>query len=873
MIVVEDRNSNEVVRFLVLDAFVKLGVVQYGSDIQTFDPQRLLRYYALVENQLFDFSTRYSDSFQYLPRRAYSYLSKPPLLGDISSSLSTSVETKWVSDLFLVHPLTEISANQLPRYQQKANVDSCYRWATYSEDAPRMYNVLDLDVDTYGRLRWATSLDATNLSKNIQGSMRKVLLDAVTKKHPIFVRIDARNDISSLLEWLVLIKESGVSDPPILLSVQEHKGWETDLTKLLQMPNTHLLTSGSTIGGLSTVVGDLKANLGDEEWSKKLIFASSYPETQKGDSITEILSYLLSRNLGATRYDIQRILGGNLANLLTPISEQLTIEYTNSTVLAEGTFGKSALRELLRLLRLLNVQKQVQVISANVMTDNSGGEIDYSSVILTTQDSDSMNYRRTVVQQERDESLRVVGWRESYNEPFSAKDWVTIKTQARESGKGPSLDSPKHIPTFNRSVLEMLGVKDTTNVLSSLHYKIQAKEMETGKIGLCEEDIRAIGVNEGDIVAILDSESDHYWGATVIRASKCPTRKVTISDEEMRGYGLSESSQVDIVKHTEEIIDNARVLLTYRSTPGYTDSELSAYLHMAKERIISSIQGKMIGIGTRFVSENGLELEVKRTDPSLRRGQLSAIKTTTIDIQPIEFMNEFNVILLISNGNEMIVRDTEMITPNVIQESLKSIASDIPEVDDFTSSIDRVQSRWNAAVITALDIISGIKSNKSEGKLGLVFVGKRPDKFSIQKNRVTQETMKFESDMQNDEVFKSLVYSILDATVISEESTDSKVLFRATAELLEDLGTSRPTLIIMMISDLIDVEGIKPYLQVLQSIRNYKILLLGFGNQFDRKSTEEILKDINSDVVHIKEYSLFEIRGLLTSKIRDLCHS
>ena len=101
MIVVEDRTTNEVIRFLVIDAYTKLGVVQYGTDIQTFDSQRMLRYYALVENQLFDFASRYSDSFRYLPRRAYSYLSKPPLLGEISDSLMAKGETNWFSDQFM----------------------------------------------------------------------------------------------------------------------------------------------------------------------------------------------------------------------------------------------------------------------------------------------------------------------------------------------------------------------------------------------------------------------------------------------------------------------------------------------------------------------------------------------------------------------------------------------------------------------------------------------------------------------------------------------------------------------------------------------------------------------------------------------------
>ena len=49
-----------------------------------------------------------------------------------------------------------------------------------------------------------------------------------------------------------------------------------------------------------------------------LAFASSYPETQIGDSVSEILSYFFSRNLSASPAEIQRIIGGNMLELLPP---------------------------------------------------------------------------------------------------------------------------------------------------------------------------------------------------------------------------------------------------------------------------------------------------------------------------------------------------------------------------------------------------------------------------------------------------------------------------------------------------------------------------------------------------------------------------
>ena len=422
MIVTENKDSNEVTRFFVLDAFAKLGVVQAGSEIRSFDPARLLRYYALVENQLFDYSSRYSDSFQYLPRRAYSYLSRPPLLGEVFESLNTAASSSWFADQFLIHPLTEISGTLLPKFQQKANLDSCQRWAARSEYSSRMYNALDLRMDLMDLTGWASSIRAQDISKSLQGKNRQIMLRCVGNRIPIFVRFESESDIASMLEWLVHIRESGLPAPSILFSVKSHKKWEEDILKLIQMPNARLITAGATIGSLSSVIRSLEDFGGDMHWSEKLAFGSAYPETQQGDSITEIISFLLSRNLNATQDEIQMVLGGNMLSAISPIMDEFGVHDSYSSVFAEGSLGKTALREVFRLLKILTAQQKIHLVSANMVSEKGGGRIDYNSLVLGIKNLRRKKTSKIALWMDKNESLGVTGWKPTFDDILKTED-------------------------------------------------------------------------------------------------------------------------------------------------------------------------------------------------------------------------------------------------------------------------------------------------------------------------------------------------------------------------------------------------------------------------------------------------------------------
>ncbi|MFW9850637.1 MAG: hypothetical protein ACFFF4_16010, partial [Candidatus Thorarchaeota archaeon] len=340
MIVVEDKETNEVKQFLLVDASTKLGLVQLGTSIRAFNPERLIRFYELVANQLFDYSTRYATSFRFQPRRAYSYLSKPPLLATIYESVPSTTDSSWICDLFLTNPLLGISGKPLPRFQQKTNIDTSYRWAAQSQYSSRLYNVRGLQSDLETQPGWGCRLNSKNLKGVFKGKLRDTLIASIVSREPIFLNIEQEQDLEPLLEWLVITKEANLPQPELVLSVPSFKDKEQVIMALLEIPRTRLLTSGATIGTLSSIINKLKAQKGKMHWSEKIVFGSSYPETQLGDSVTEILSFFLSRNLGATSKEIQRILGGNILSLLPPRPRFLKLKSSEGSVHAEGKLGE-----------------------------------------------------------------------------------------------------------------------------------------------------------------------------------------------------------------------------------------------------------------------------------------------------------------------------------------------------------------------------------------------------------------------------------------------------------------------------------------------------------------------------------------------------
>ncbi len=139
MLVAEDIAANEIRRFFVVDASLQLGSVRAGTTIRTFDPARALTYFSTLENQLIDYASRFSESFQYIPRRAYSYLKRPPILSDLFQSTLGDSEPSWLIDQFLACPLISVGRTPLPKAEQMKNTKSIQEWSMGPPYSPRLY--------------------------------------------------------------------------------------------------------------------------------------------------------------------------------------------------------------------------------------------------------------------------------------------------------------------------------------------------------------------------------------------------------------------------------------------------------------------------------------------------------------------------------------------------------------------------------------------------------------------------------------------------------------------------------------------------------------------------------------------------------------
>ena len=98
MLVAEDSETGEIRRFVVVDASISLGEINIGDQTQSFGPEKLLAYIDRIQNRLYDYVTQYSTAFNYIPRRTYQYLKKPPMASLLLSSPSTLLNFFFAAD-------------------------------------------------------------------------------------------------------------------------------------------------------------------------------------------------------------------------------------------------------------------------------------------------------------------------------------------------------------------------------------------------------------------------------------------------------------------------------------------------------------------------------------------------------------------------------------------------------------------------------------------------------------------------------------------------------------------------------------------------------------------------------------------------------
>ncbi|MBY8996180.1 MAG: hypothetical protein KGD60_00515 [Candidatus Thorarchaeota archaeon] len=876
MIVVEDTEANEIHRFIVVDSSIHLGIVRAGTDIQTFDPDRAFAYYSMVESQLHDFSSQYPGAFKYLPRRVYDYLSKPKLLSELYHGLASASQTSWIADYLVVKPLISLGDTVLPSLQQKANAESIYRWATIPPYSPRLHHLQDMRLNRRTEPGWGCVLRAEDLQLILKGSNRTDLLEYIKTGRPIFVELGPPSELDPLLEWLVLLKQAGLKTPTLVLSVKNHKEWGKDITRLLDVPGSKVLTSGATISSLSTLIRHMRKNQSDINWSRRLVFASAYPETQFGDSVSEVFSYLLSRNLAAEPDEIQRVLGGNMLAILPPRPLFLSYEENNASVMAEESLGKAAMNELARILQLLDARKILGVVSLDYMIDDDGGQVHLDSAVLTLKSPNSHKATSLAILLEKSGAVMVSGWKRAFSESLVARDGILLDTLVRANAKleGPIYGSPAHLTRFAQALLTCLQVDNPKEVLSALHFGVEIAKSEPGVFFMCENDMNALEVTSGDYVLALDSNSGKWAAGEARLHQRCGERSIVVSESDATLFGFRNSSVVNLVKYEDEIVDISKSILSYSAPKNLDNAELSSFIHLHEKDIRHSIDGILIGPDTQLSvgsEKNVVNLCLENSEPQLLSGQVARLKQDKTHFRPQQAFSDFNIILCISKGMKMKTKDVSLKTIHAARTQLSSLGGKVPELNVFLDNLGKNVSRSQIAALIALTVVNTLIHNRTEGRLALVTFGETPEKFSIQRGKEVQPYVEFFDDLQSDEVLISLIYSIIDAVDDVDGHEDMAGAYRSIAEYLEDFGTDRPTLALVLSNSVgaYDEEHLS-FLKAISEHDRYRFDVLSLGKNGNIKSSLRLLKGLNSRVLPVETFSSQRFTGYFLDLIDSL---
>lgn len=876
MIVVEDTEANEIHRFVVVDSSIHLGIVRAGTNIRTFDPDRAFSYYNMVESQLHDFSSQYPGAFKYLPRRVYDYLRKPKLLSEFYHGSASSLLTSWITDYLVVKPLISLGDTMLPSLQQKANAESIYRWSTMPPYSPRLYHLQDMRSNHRTEQGWGCVLRTEDLQNILKGANRKDLLEYIKINTPIFIELGPPENLDPLLEWLVLLKQAGLKTPRLILSAKNHKEWGKEITRLLDVPGSRVLTAGATISSLSTLIRHMRKTQSDINWSQRLMFASAYPETQFGDSVSEVFSYLLSRNLAAEPEEIQRVLGGNMLSILPPRPMFYTYEENNSSVMAEESLGKAAMNEFARILQLLDARKILGISSLDYMVDNDGGRIHLDSAVLTLKSSTSPKATSLAVLLEKNSSVMVSGWKKAFTESLVSRDGVLLDTLVRANAKldGPIYGSPAHLTRFNQALLECLQVENPREIVSALHFGIEIAKSEPGIFYMCDADMSALEVTTGDYVLALDSRTGKWAAGEARRHQRCGERSIVVSESDASLFGFRNSSVVNLVKYEEEIIDLTKAILSYTAQDSHNNAELSSFIHLHEKEIRQSIDRVLVGLDTHLsigTEKNEVLLCLETSSPQLRAGQVGRLTEDTTHFRPQQVFNEINVILCISKGMKMKTKDVTLKTLHAARTHLSSISDKVPELGVFLQGLRKTSSRAQIAALTALSIVNNFIHNRTEGRLALVTFSESPEKFSIQRGKAVQPYVEFLEDLQSEEVLISLIYSIIDTVEDVNGHEDMAGVYRSIAEYLEDFGDERPTLVIILGNSVgaYDEEHLS-FLKAISEHDRYRLDIMTLGQNENMNSSLRMLKGLNSRVIPVESFSSQIFMGYLLDLIDSL---
>jgi hypothetical protein len=865
MLVVEDIKTREIYRFLVVDGCMQIGVVTLNSHEKTFDAERALGYVSRVKGQLLSLVSSYKHSYRYVLRRAYDHLKKPPFLASLSGGPAGAQETEWLVDQFAVKPLLSIGGLNLTQRNQERSSKLVVSATKASQNEGRFFRIQDTG-GTDATRGFFIAVHAKRILKMMEGKDRNDILRFVKRGRPILIQLAEPEELDDVLKWLIHMRDSNLRDPVLILHALDHKKWTDRIERLVDIPHARILTAGSTIVSLSSLIGALRRKLGNG-WSERLVFGSNYPETNLGDGIPELLSYLLSKNLDASPQDIQRILAGNLLALLPIRPPYLKYQDRDGGVVAEGRLGKPAMQELIRVVQILTSSREYTLESFSYAHDRETGTIDTSTFVLTLLDEQSKRGTTVVVRQNPDSSLEVCSWSPQFDITDVAQDPSNLKALVRSCSTTSALifDSPVHLNSYVKGLTKCFNVRRPEELLAALRYRLETAEIPRGHLRLADASIGALGKSADDAILAMSQRKGQWWVARSIPSYEARPRTVMISEDDLRYLGLEIGEEIDLTGYQEGVVEAERILLTTKPQEDVDPGETYSYLHLHSRQIKEAVRPLLLGQGSKvypFAKRDSLPLEVVRTDPLVQTGEIATLTEAEIMVRQPEFLEDVDVIICIALGKQMVLRDLEIGTPYSVGARLKETLQDLENYPDFLDDLGADSSRLQVAVISALLILESLEENRSEGRLGLCIAGERLKRFSIQHGAEIQDFVDFDRDLESPEVRAALRMFLLDALQENKSSKATAHAYRAINEYVDDFGMARPALAVLIgdFADEVD-ETARPFVHALPTHQCFELL---------RLQTRALAESKNGEDGNVVTMDSLTIQGLMGEFARAL---
>ncbi len=868
MLVVEDVKTREIYRFLVVDGCMQLGLISLNSHEKIFDPDRALGYVSRVEGQLLSLVASYKHSYRYIPRKAYAHLKKPPFLARLSGGPAGARDTEWFVDQFSVKPLLSIGGLDLSRRNREKSSRMLRELTRDGQYGGRFFRIQETRES--GSLAGFTiSIRANEIAQAMEGEYRNDILRLVKSGGAILIQLDEFEELDEILKWLILLKDAKMGIPSVILHVLDHKKWTSKIERLVEIPNARILTAGATVVSLSSLIGALRRKLGDR-WSERMVFGTNYPETGVGDGIPEILSYLLSKNLDASPEDIQRILSGNILSLIPLRPPYLKYQDRNGGVVAEGHLGRPALQELQRVIQILTSSRDYTLESFNYLYDKESGTVDTSTYVLTLLDEQARRATTLIVRENPNSNLEICTWNPHFDVAGASKNPTDLKTLAKSYSRTSSVvfDSPIQLNSYVTALTRCLNIRRPQELLAALRYQLETGDIPRGYLCLADVNIDALGSTADKKLLAMSQRKGQWWVARSLPSSDITPRTAVISEGDRRSLGLESGEEIDLTEYQESITKVDRAIFVTKAQEDVDPGEMASYLHLQWNQIEETIRPLLLGQGSKvypFTARESLALELIRTNPPIKTGEIADLAKADIVATQPEFLRDVDVIICIALSKRMTVKDLKIEAPYSVSLKLKDILRGLGSYSNLLDTSDVYSSRLQGAVVSALLIIESLEENRSEGRLGLCLAGERLRKFSIQHGEDIHDFVDFDRDLESPEVKTALKLFVLDA--LQEERSDQAIAnsYRAIGEYADDFGLSRPTLAIL-IGDSLESpdDAAQGFIDVLPSHECFELLRLG------TQGSVESPKTANRNTVSLDPLSVQRLIGELASSLRAL---